>query len=146
MKAILRDLQVALIERAREMLIHESDFVDTVIAAYNKYQEDERDGVGYLFCATCEEDIKCCFDGGLKVKEFVMAYNEMEMNGWTAYFHFGQNHPEPSFYINEEALILHLNVFMKPIIKCMLLRPDIDAYSKLYKALISDYMFNNKMV
>ena len=146
MKTILRDLQVALIERAREMLIHDSDFVDTVIEAYNRYQDNERDGVDYLFCARCEEDVKCCFEGGLKVKEFVMAYNKMEKNGWTAYFHFGQNHPVPSFYISEETLVANLNAYMKPVIQCMLLYPDIDAYSKLYKALITDYMFNNEMV
>ena len=146
MKAILRDLQVALIERAREMLIHDSDFVDTVIEAYNKYQDNERDGVDYLFCARYEKDVECCFNGGLKVENFVRAFNNMEKSGWTAYFHFGQNHPEPSFYINEEALIDHLNAYMKPIIKCMLLRPDIDAYSDLYDALISDYMFDNEMV
>ena len=140
MKAILRDLQVALIERAREMLIHDSDFVDIVIEAYNKYQENERDGIDYLFCARYEEDVKRCFDGGLKVENFVRSFNDMEKARWTAYFHFGQNHPTPSFYINESSLVSHLNAYIKPIIRCMLLRPDIDAYADLYEALVADYI------
>ena len=146
MKKIIRDLQVALIERAREMLIHDSDFMDTVIEAYNKYQDEERDGVDYLFCARYEPDVKCCFEGGLKVEHFVRSFNKMEKAGWTPYFHFGQNHPEPSFYTCNQAIIDHLNACMQPIIQCMHLHPDIDAYSALYKALISDYMFNNEMV
>lgn len=146
MKTIIRDLQTALIERAREMLIHDSDFMDTVIEAYNRYQEDERDGVDYLFCARYEPDVKCCFEGGLKVEDFVRAFNNMENHGWTAYFHFGQNHPEPSFYVSEKALIDHLNAYIQPIIKCMLLRPDIDEYSDLYEVLVADYLREENLV
>lgn len=44
--------------------------------AYNRYQEDECDGVNYIFDINKKEDLKCCIDGGLSVAEISdMHYN-----------------------------------------------------------------------
>lgn len=122
------------------------EFTDVVLKAYNRYQEDERDGVDCLFNIFDKEDVKCCFDGGLSVSEFVSAYFDRETRHFTSYFFFGVNHPKPSFIISKEQLAAVLQNSLADIMPHMFCNPNIKEYSALYEALVSDYMYDNEMV
>ena len=66
--------------------------LDMVIDAYNRFQEDERDGVDYIFDITKQNDLKCMVDGGLNVTEIAWAWNKIKKEGISSCFHFGCNY------------------------------------------------------
>lgn len=53
----------------RDINRNDTKVIEMVLAAYNRYQEDERDGVDYLFDITNQNDLKCMVEGGLNVTE-----------------------------------------------------------------------------
>lgn len=61
------------------------DELQLVLAAYNRYQEDEHDGDNYIFNIDDVDDLKCCVDGGLTAKEI---YDMVKLN--CKYFTFGR--------------------------------------------------------
>ena len=63
--------------------------LDMVLNAYNRFQEDERDGVDYIFDITKQNDLKCMVDRGSNVTEIAWAWNKAQKSGITPYFHFG---------------------------------------------------------
>jgi hypothetical protein len=66
--------------------------LDMVLNAYNRFQEDERDGVDYIFDITKQNDLKCMVDGGLNVTEISWAWNKIKKEGISSCFHFGCNY------------------------------------------------------
>lgn len=61
------------------------DELQLVLAAYNRYQEDEHDGANYIFNIDNVDDLKCCVDGGLTAKEI---HDMVKLN--CKYFIFGR--------------------------------------------------------
>ena len=125
---------------------NDKEFTAIVLAAYNRYQEDERDGVDYLFDINNKDDVKCCLDGGLGVQSLAVAYFDYEARSYPPYFFFGLNHPKPSFFMDEDKLRRFLQGVLPEVVRHMFCLPDVDGYTALYEALISDYMFDNEMV
>ena len=48
-----------------------------VLGAYNRFQEDERDGADYIFNINDVNDLKCCIDGGMSTCEISSIYNKL---------------------------------------------------------------------
>jgi hypothetical protein len=66
-----------------------------LLKAYNRYQEDERDGVDYIFNINRPDDLITCIQGGLTAEEIVNFHNKVK--SWTnptPHFLFGCNHKE----------------------------------------------------
>lgn len=64
-----------------------------LLKAYNRYQEDERDGVDYIFNITNQNDLITCVKGGLTAEDIYNFYGAVQ--GWansTQHFLFGHNH------------------------------------------------------
>lgn len=64
-----------------------------LLKAYNRYQEDERDGVDYIFNINNQDDLITCIQGGLTAEEIAIFYNRVK--SWekpTPFFLFGCNH------------------------------------------------------
>ena len=61
------------------------DELQLVLAAYNRYQEDEHDGDNYIFNIDDVDDLKCCVDGGLTANEI---YQMVKLN--CKHFTFGR--------------------------------------------------------
>lgn len=64
-----------------------------LLKAYNRYQEDERDGVDYIFNINNQNDLITCVQGGLTAEDIANFHNSVK--GWansTLHFLFGYNH------------------------------------------------------
>ena len=50
---------------------HENDIqmINRLVGVYNTYQEEERDGVGYICDLQNKEDLRTCMEGGLTAEE-----------------------------------------------------------------------------
>lgn len=125
---------------------NDEEFTKTVLAAYNRFQEDERDGVDYLFDINNKDDVKCCLDGGLSVPDLAKAYFDYEARLFTPHFFFGVNHPKPSFIMGKEGLKKLLQNYLSDIIRYAFCYHNVAEYSVLLDRLISDYMIEQEMV
>lgn len=67
-----------------------------VLDLYNKWQEDERDGVDYLFDIHCVEDWLTLIDSGISVMDLFAAHWEANHTN-KRYFLYGTNYPKITF-------------------------------------------------
>ena len=64
--------------------------LDAILNAYNRFQEDERDGVDYIFDINKNEDLVCCANGGMTADEIARM-----VNASISKFMFGVNYRHP---------------------------------------------------
>ena len=139
------------IEEIRKKLVQEMNDKQTcnyvtslVLGAYNRYQEDEKDGANYLFDINNGNDLKCCIDGGMKAEEISWLYKECNKSAEsTPYFMFGANHEKAETIETWDALKAYLTNFLSSIILYMITYQDVDGYKQLYGHCISDYIIKN---
>ena len=110
-----------------------------VLAAYNDYQESERDGVDYLFDLENADDLKCCIDGGMTAQEICGLYLGSQSQH-LKYFYFGCNHQTPKPIANWNSLRLTLVAWLPDLISNVLAYPF--AYES-YRQLYVRYVTNN---
>ena len=100
-----------------------NELIKSYVTAYNTYQENEKDGVDYLFDLYDTNDINTCFKGGLTPSELYDMVN-LTRSGIksTQYFMFGINHSKGTcFGLN--GLMLQLTAYATDVIEHMLLFP-----------------------
>lgn len=150
MKTILKQLA----ENIKSNLVRDmyddqigDDTTLVVLDAYNRYKEEEHDGVDYIFSIDKSEDLKCCIDGGMTALEISCLYNECNVNGKsTPFFVFGHNHPQAETFENWKCLKKYLTFFLDEIIMCMLAYHQVKEYRYLYNHCITNYMIDNNLV
>lgn len=114
-----------------------------LLRAYNKFQEDERDGVDYIFDITSWDDVKCCADGGMTTKEFNDAFNKYMNGKYTQYFQFGYDRKNIELFGSMNDIREYLKDRLDLFIRQMLYHHDREEYAALYDFCISDYMMEN---
>ena len=118
-----------------------------VLNAYNRYQEEERDGVDYIFDIRKGEDLKCCIDGGMTAHEIACINEECTKTAKsTPYFMFGQNHKNSDVIPTWAQLKQVLCASLHEVILHTLADPYNDGYKELYKHCVTEYMWNNNLV
>lgn len=142
-----------LAESIESNLIHDmnceqigDDTAVLVLNAYNRYQEDERDGVDYIFDIRKKEDLKCCIEGGMTAQEISCTYEECIARAHTPYFMFGQNHKQAEVIPTWTQLKRVLGVSLHEVVMHMISDPYVDGYKELYKHCVTDYMWSNDLV
>lgn len=142
--SVLTDLLIELannIQNSLEKLYTEEgdNMLFAVLQAYNTYQEEERDGVDYIFNINDAEDLKCCIDGGMTAKEIHALYESYNRNG-VPYFYFGVNHTKPKVISSISALCRNLITFLPDVLPYVLAYPNVDGYRELYALCMSEHM------
>ena len=114
-----------------------TDFIlTTLFDAYNRYQEDERDSVDYIFNLENKDDIFACLNGGMTTNELQQLFSYKEKND-TCYFMFGANYPQPHLLTKENVVNIILNN-LKDIVKCIIAYPFVEEYQDIFEYYISD--------
>jgi len=115
--------------------------LDMVLNAYNRFQEDERDGVDYIFDITKQNDLQYMVERGLTVTEIALACNKIQNEGITSYFHFGCNYEglEAVGTLKDlkRNLISWLDVFLPFVIMYVTRCTE---YQALYEHYITEYL------
>ena len=117
-----------------------------VLGAYNRFQEDERDGADYIFNINDVNDLKCCIDGGMTTCEIASIYNKVKDSATTPYFFFGHNHEEAETLSTPNKLKTQFGIYLEEIIRHMLAFHDVDGYKQLYDHCIRDYMISHNLI
>lgn len=131
----------AIVNDTRDVYSAEGDRVlKMVLAAYNDYQESERDGVDYIFDIENADDLKCCIDGGGMTAQEICDLYLGSQSQHLKYFYFGCNYPTPKPIANWDALRLTLVAWLPDLISNVIAYPF--AYES-YRQLYVRYVTNN---
>lgn len=138
----------SLIDEVITMVEKDIETDDAVLAkvlyAYNKYQENERDGVDYIFNINNKEDLKCCVDGGLTARDITdMFLKSGCSDSLTPYFYFGANHPKPEQIRSKDDLIQQMVGALPALIPFVIAYPHT---CTLYDMCITCFMEENNML
>lgn len=138
-KTMVQKISGAIINDTCNVFSVEGDIVlKMVLAAYNDYQESERDGVDYIFDIENTNDLKCCIDGGMTAKEIGGLYLGSHSQH-LRYFYFGCNHPTPKPIANWETLRQQLVSWLPDLIPNVLAYPfAYESYKQLYVRYVTD--------
>lgn len=119
--------------------------IELVLNAYNRYQEDERDGVDYLFNINYKYDLKCCVEGGLAASEIARLYDETTQ-GATPLFLFGVNYERPKLITNwEDAKKILLGVIDEVLLH-MVVYHTTDGYKELYNHYVTENILDTDLL
>ena len=130
-KSIIRDLNDVYSDKGYKVL-------KMVLAAYNDFQESERDGVDYIFDINNTDDLKCCIDGGMTAKEIGKLYLGSH-NDHLPYFYFGCNHPQAEPINTLKELRMNLVAWLDELIPNVLAYPyAYQSYRDVYMAYVTD--------
>lgn len=103
----------------------------TLLDAYNRYQENERDSVDYIFNLNKKDDVMVMLEGGLELND--LSYL---LNGQKQYLLFGANHPLPTQLSKDDvktAIFAHLY----DIVQNVIAYPFIEEYRDIYEEFIT---------
>ena len=112
------------------------------LKAYNAYQDNERNGVDYIFDANNVEDCKTLAKCGTTLKEYHDAVMASEIK--SDYFFCGVNHPEIVF-LSKTTMFAQIWANLEDVIKHAMVQPYIDGYNQLFHNYIS-YILYEKLI
>ena len=136
MKKILEDLVNVLTDEVKNNF---NRLRPLVLRAYNRWQEDERDGVDYLFNLSNQDDLIACIKGGLSASEIANMVGRIKDNpkNMTTFFMFGANHKEPKMF-SIQPLDNQLLGSLEEVLAYMLVYPYVEDYKDLYVELVTN--------
>lgn len=109
-----------------------------LLKAYNRYQEDERDGVDYIFDINNQDDLISCVNGGLTASEIIDYNNKVKyLTNMTTHFLFGCNHKEMIPMCTDNIINAIVSV-LDEIIDNILAYPWVDEYRAVYTHYITN--------
>lgn len=115
----------------------EGALLKLVLNAYNTYQEDERNGVDYIFDLTNQDDLKCVVNGGMTAKEIGELYMGSQVNH-SQYFLFGCNYTKAVPIANWETRRERIMGFLDEVIEKVVTFPYIKGYRELYEKYVTE--------
>ena len=109
-----------------------------LLKAYNRYQEDERDGVDYIFDINNQDDLITCIQGGLTAVGIIYFHNRIK--SWvnpTPYFLFGCNHKEMK-PMGRDNVIDAIVAVLDDLIDKIIAYPWVEEYRAVYAHYITN--------
>lgn len=131
-KEAFNNLVAVIAEETKRNLPTNENLIAVTLDAYNCYQEEERDGVDYIFNLNNADDLKCCVEGGLTASEIAEMVNNVEKKYYTPYFFFGVNHPSPKQLKGFKKLTDQLIANVDEVVRKALAYPFFDGYKEFY--------------
>lgn len=124
---------------------HNSYVMEMVLEAYNRFQEDEKGGVDYLFDINNQDDLKCCVEGGMTAAEIADLYDQSKVN-MTPLFYFGANYKTPQQIATWEEVKENMINWLEDVLPCVIAYPYIEEYQMVYVKYVTEYMKENGLV
>jgi hypothetical protein len=120
------------------------EFFKKVLEAYNRWNEDEKDGNRYIFDITNTEDVKCCLDGGLTIREVAELYNNSQCNK-SVYFFFGHDIESPLPFADIKGCAIYLTKMCDEFLPYVLCSNCVE-YRLLWDELVSHEIVNSDLI
>lgn len=140
MKELLESLISEMATRIKGDIIYLDETLVATLKAYNTWQEEEYDGVGYLFDLHNPDDLKCCIEGGMTAAEIAQLH-EKSYNSGVPYFYYGVNYETPQMIENHDELVQMLSENLQEMLPYVLAYPS--RYEELYSHYVTDYVMEH---
>lgn len=131
-KETFDNLVAVIAEETKRNLPINGYLIFVTLDAYNCYQEEERDGVDYIFDLNNADDLKSCVEGGLTAYEIAEMVNNVNEKYYTPYFFFGVNHKSPKQIKEFHELTDQLIANVEEVVRKVLAYPFIGGYKEFY--------------
>lgn len=138
-KTMVESIKKAIIYDTRDVYSKNGNKVlKMVLAAYNDFQESERDGVDYIFDINNTDDMKCCIDGGMTAQEICGLWLGSQSRH-IQYFYFGCNHSQAEPINTLKELRMNLVAWLDELLPNVIAYPySYDSYRAVYTAYVTD--------
>ena len=118
---------------------HLDDYnLDMFLKANNRWQEDEHNGVDYIFKINNPDDLIDCIKGGLTADEIVNFVNNTKV--WASetpnYFLFGCNHKLQALSKGHIYNLIYNN--LDDIVDCIVAYPWVEEYRAIYVEVVTN--------
>lgn len=113
------------------------DYLNMLILAYNRWQEDEHNGVDYIFDINNPDDLIDCIKGGLTSVEITNFVNSI--NGWvniTPNFLFGCNHKLTP--LSKPKIVKLIIDNLDDIVDYIIAYPWVEEYRAIYVEVVTN--------
>lgn len=136
---MVENIKKSIIYDTRDVYSENGDKVlKMVLAAYNDFQESERDGVDYIFNIDNRDDLKCCVDGGMTAQDICGLWLGSQSKH-LQYFYFGCNYPQPQPINTWKELRMNLVAWLDELLPNVLAYPyAYQSYKDIYTAYVTD--------
>lgn len=143
----IRNIVTSLARCIKEDIRTETDgeTFNMVFRAYNKFQENERMGVDYIFNLENKNDVIECLNCGLTTKDIAKLYNESQVNTTTCFFYHTSNHPTPEPLTWENLCQLMFDE-LDAILYAVIAYPWVESYREIYTMYVCDYIIENLFI
>lgn len=115
--------------------INYSDGRIRLLNAYNRWQEEEKGGVDYIFNIDNQDDLISCVNGGMTSNDIVRLKNNS-----VTYFLFGINHLDAT-PMNNDDIINTLVGTLDELLDYIIAYPHITEYYEVYSYYITNSIF-----
>lgn len=138
MKGFNTITKTEIISRIKFMINHPEDYnLDMFLKAYNRWQEDEHNGVDYIFNINNPDDLIDCIKGGLTADEIAEFVNNIK--GWAneiPNFLFGCNHKLTP--LSKSKIVNLIIDNLDDIVDCIIAYPWVEEYRAIYVEVVTN--------
>ena len=113
------------------------DYLNMLILAYNRWQEDEHNAVDYIFNINNPDDLIDCIKGGLTADAIAEFVNDTK--GWaneTPNFLFGCNHKLTP--LSKSKIVNLIIDNLDDIVDCIVAYPWVEEYRSVYTDVVTN--------
>lgn len=127
-----------IISRIKCMFNHPEDYsLNMYLKAYNRWQEDEHNGVDYIFNIINPDDLIDCIKGDLTADEIAKFVNGTKgFANTTPYFLFGCNHNLQPLCNGDIYNLIYNN--LDDIVDCIVAYPWVEEYKVIYVEVVTN--------
>lgn len=117
--------------------LYKPDKFNVVLAAYNRYCEDEKDGIDYLFNIYDQDDLKCLVNKGMTAMEIAEVYDKAQYEK-SNYFFCDCNHDVQTIPSFEDVVGLVIAMLDEVCENALLYVTRCKEYQALYERYVTD--------
>lgn len=128
-----------IITRIKFMFNHPKDYnLDMFLKAYNRWQEDEHNGVDYIFNINNPNDLINCIKGGLTADDIAnfVNYTKTYASETPNYFLFGFDHKLQTLSKGHILNLVYYN--LDDIVNCIIAYPWVEEYRAIYVEVVTN--------
>lgn len=132
----------SLIDEIKNGIMTDVDIWRKMLDVYNRYQEDERDGVDYIFDLNKQEDLITLVKSGMTYSDICYVKSNSIPQNNSVYIHYGCNYPKP-LNITTDVITNNIIGLLDDLIDEIVAYPWVDEYRKIYTIFVSNKIIDD---
>ena len=138
MKKIIESMSKRIEKDLLKNHLNNTEVFEMVLAAYNRYCEDEKDGIDYIFDIYNQDDLKCLVKNGMSASEIATIYEGAQYRT-SNYFFYDCNHMTNNVIGSFEEVLDLLIGMLDEVCECVMTYVTrCEEYQAIYERYVTD--------